>query len=52
MDKVQEFALQESEESRQLRLQSSSTKVQIEILRDLQAQLEQEGIPFVFLDRE
>lgn len=36
--------VQDSQESRRLRLQSSSTNVQIDLLRGLHTQLEQEGV--------
>lgn len=36
--------VQDSQESRRLRLQSSSTNVQIDVLRALHTQLEQEGV--------
>lgn len=36
--------VQDSQESRRLRLQSSSTNVQIDLLRGLYTQLEQEGL--------
>lgn len=38
--------VQDSQESRRLRLQSSSTNVQIDLLRGLHTQLEQEGVSF------
>lgn len=37
--------VQDSQESRRLRLQSSSTNVQIDLLRGLHTELEQEGLP-------